>query len=108
MSRAYNPESLPDQFFEAGIYGSEYVHEGGLWKIKKLGYIAQCQANYEKSWARDDAHLQPLTTTFPEHPLDPDKLLWEIRAKLPDSHAVEIHYQHTAMAKKLSFGETDE
>ena len=47
-SRSYKPEGLPLQFFEAGVYENDYVREAGVWKIKRLDYMMQWQADYEK------------------------------------------------------------
>ena len=58
-SRAYKPAGLPLQFFEAGLYENEYVCEAGIWKIKRLDYMMQWQADYEKGWSKTVAHLQP-------------------------------------------------
>ena len=49
-SRAYHPEGLPLQFYEAGIYENDYVREEGVWKIKRLDYMMQWQADYERGF----------------------------------------------------------
>ena len=46
-SRDYKPEGLPLQFYEAGIYENDYVREEGAWKIKRLDYMMQWQADFE-------------------------------------------------------------
>ena len=58
-SRDYKPEGLPLQFYEAGLYENDYVREDGVWKIKRLDYMMQWQADYEKGWSKTVAHLQP-------------------------------------------------
>ena len=60
-SRDYKPEGLPLQFLEAGVYENDYVREQGIWKIKRLDYMMQWQADYETGWSRTVAHLQPAT-----------------------------------------------
>ena len=60
-SREYKPAGLPLQFYEAGLYENDYVREGGVWKIKRLDYMMQWQADYEKGWSKTVAHLQPAT-----------------------------------------------
>src|SRR6516162_6441560 len=74
-SRAYRPPGLPDQFYEAGVYENDYVRENGVWKIKRLDYVLQWQAEYEKGWAHTTSHLRPAEKTFPEDPRGPDELL---------------------------------
>ncbi len=64
-SRDYKPEGLPLQFLEAGIYENDYVREDGVWKIKRLDYMMQWQADYEQGWSRTVAHLQPASQTYP-------------------------------------------
>ena len=72
---AYKPDGLPLQFFEAGIYENDYVREGGVWLIKRLDYMMQWQADYEKGWSHTTAHLQPAMVPYPQNPLGPDVLL---------------------------------
>jgi len=45
-TRPYKPEGLPLQFFEAGLYENDYVRERGVWKIRRLDYMMQWQAEY--------------------------------------------------------------
>ena len=54
-------EMMPQQFMEAGIYENDYVREEGVWKIKRLDYMMQWQADYERGWSKTLAHLQPAT-----------------------------------------------
>ena len=93
-SREYRPEGLPQQFYEAGIYENDYVREDGVWKIKRLDYAVQWQADYEKGWAHTVAHLQPQTVTYPENPLGPDILLPEARQTWPQRSPMPMHYAH--------------
>lgn len=96
-SREYKPEGLPDQFYEAGIYENDYVREDGVWKIKRLDYMVQWQADYDEGWAHTEAHLKPATVTYPENPLGPDVLLPEPRQTWPHRHPVPMHYAHPVM-----------
>ncbi len=64
-SRAYKPDGLPLQFYEAGLYENDYVREAGVWKIKRLDYMMQWQADYEKGWSKTVAHLQPAAVAYP-------------------------------------------
>src|SRR5260370_42487264 len=70
-SREYKPDGLPLQFYEAGIYENDYVREGGVWKIKRLDYMMQWQADYDSGWAKNGAHPQPATPTHPQKPPGP-------------------------------------
>ena len=63
--RATSPRVMPLQFCEAGVYENDYVREAGMWKIKRLDYMMQWQADYEKGWAHTVAHLQPARRPIP-------------------------------------------
>ena len=95
------PEGLPRQFWEAGVYENDYVLEDGVWKIRRLDYRVQWQADYEAGWAHQEAHLQPASTTFPENPLGPDELLDVKRPMWPKRAHVEFHYAHPVVQKAL-------
>jgi hypothetical protein len=100
-SRAYRPAGLPDQFWEGGTYENEYVRgaDDGVWRIKKLDYMVQWQAEHEKGWAHTEAHLKALTRTFPNDPLGPDALLpaEDARPTWPDRAEVPMHYAHPVL-----------
>ncbi|EME86498.1 uncharacterized protein MYCFIDRAFT_151502 [Pseudocercospora fijiensis CIRAD86] len=98
-SRAYRPEGLPLQFWEAGVYENTYVKgEDGVWRIQRLDYVVQWQADYEKGWAHCEAHLKPFEKCFPEEPLGPDELLPEARGTWPERNDVKRHYAHPVLA----------
>lgn len=101
-SRDYKPQGLPEQFMEAGIYENSYVRENGVWKIKRLDYIVQWQAEYEKGWGRTTAHLQPSADTFPANPLGPDELVPVKRPAWPDRAPVPFHFAHPVTGKSLN------
>jgi hypothetical protein len=96
QSRAYQPEGMPQQFLEAGIYENDYVREDGAWKIKRLDYVLQWQAEYAKGWAGTIAHLQPLLEAYPANPTGPDQLLSESarRETWPHRQDVPMHFAH--------------
>jgi hypothetical protein len=98
-SRKYVPEGLPEQFYEAGLYENEYIREDGAWKIQKLDYIVQWQAEYDKGWAKTIAHLQPAVETYPANPIGPDELLAEQRQTWPERSDVPMHYAHPVIGK---------
>ena len=100
-SRTDSPEGLPAQFWEAGVYENDYVREQGVWKIRRLDYRVQWQADYEAGWARQEAHLRPASLTFPEDPLGPDELLSETRPMWPRRAHVEFHYAHPVIQQAL-------
>ncbi|HEX7759323.1 MAG TPA: nuclear transport factor 2 family protein [Caulobacteraceae bacterium] len=100
-SRAYKPEGLPDQFYEAGVYENSYVREDGVWKIKRLDYVVEWQAEYEKGWTHTISHLQPATRIFPDDPLGPDELLAEARPTWPNRKAIHYHYAHPVTGRAL-------
>lgn len=99
-SRPYKPPGLPDQFYEAGVYENDYVREDGVWKIRRLDYVLQWQAEYEKGWAHTTSHLQPAEKTFPEDPHGPDELLPEKRGAWPHRSDVKTHYPHPVTGKR--------
>jgi hypothetical protein len=103
-SRSYKPEGLPLQFYEAGIYENDYVRDQGTWKIKRLDYMMQWQADYERGWSRTVAHLQPATSTFPENPLGPDVLLpaAQVRQTWPNRQDVPMHFAHPRFGSVLA------
>jgi len=95
-TRDYHPEGLPEQFMEAGIYENDYVRQDGVWKIKRLDYQVQWQAEYELGWGRTVAHLQPAAKTYPEDPNGPDELLppEQVRKTWPYRVDAPMHYAH--------------
>ena len=103
-SREYKPEGLPLQFFEAGIYENDYVREAGVWKIKRLDYMMQWQADYERGWSKTVSHLQPATQTYPENPLGPDVLLPpdQTRKTWPHRQDVPMHFAHPRFGAVLA------
>jgi len=103
-SREYKPEGLPLQFYEAGIYENDYVREDGVWKIKRLDYMVQWQADYETGWAKTVAHLQPAAVCYPTNPLGPDVLLPEDKVRQTWPHRVDVpmHFAHPVVGRRLS------
>jgi hypothetical protein len=103
-SREYKPEGLPLQFFEAGLYENDYVRENGVWKIQRLDYMMQWQAEYEKGWSKTVSHLQPATQTYPANPIGPDVLLppEKIRKTWPHRQDVPMHFAHPRFGAVLA------
>ncbi len=95
-TRKYRPEGLPEQFYEAGIYENDYVKEAGIWKIKRLDYMMQWQADYDTGWSKTVAHLQPATKVYPDDPFGPDTLLpkEQVRKTWPHRQDVPMHFAH--------------
>ncbi|MEZ5894527.1 MAG: nuclear transport factor 2 family protein [Parvularculaceae bacterium] len=100
--RKYRPEGVPQQFMESGIYENDYVRENGVWKIKRLDYVLQWQADYETGWAHTDAHLHPAQVLYPEDPLGPDYFTGEKRETWPYRQDMPVHYAHPVIAKTLA------
>jgi hypothetical protein len=99
--RKYRPPGVPQQFMESGIYENDYVRVDGVWKIKRLDYILQWQAE-DKGWAHTDAHLRPAQVLFPEDPHGPDVLLDEKRETWPYRQDTPVHYAHPVLAKMMA------
>jgi hypothetical protein len=76
--------------------GCHESREGAVWKIKRLDYMMQWQADYEKGWSKTVAHLQPATETYPTNPLGPDVLLPadQARKTWPHRQDVPMHFAH--------------
>lgn len=93
------PEPVPQQFWEAGIYENDYVREGGVWKIRRLDYMMQWQADYETGWAHTIAHLQPAQVCYPEDPIGPDVILpeKEVRQTWPHRQEVAMSFAHPVL-----------
>ena len=100
--REYRPPGVPQQFMESGIYENDYVREDGVWKIKRLDYMLQWQAEYETGWAHTDAHLRPAQKLFPEDPHGPDVLLDVKRETWPYRQDTPVHYAHPVIAKRMA------
>lgn len=98
----HKPDFMPQQFMEAGIYENDYVVENGVWKIKRLDYVVEWQAEYEKGWAHTVSHLQPFTKTYPEDPKGPDELLPVKRLAWPERSGVRFHYAHPVTGRSLN------
>lgn len=101
------PEGMPQQFWEAGIYENDYVRENGTWKIKRLDYMMQWQADYAAGWAKTTAHLQPATQCFPENPIGPDVILpdKEVRKTWPHRQQVPMSFAHPVLAQAFCLGD---
>ncbi len=98
----HKPEGVPEQFMEAGIYENSYVRENGIWKIKRLDYIVQWQAEYDKGWSKTESHLQPFKDTFPGNPIGPDELVGVERPAWPARARVPFHYAHPVVGASLN------
>jgi hypothetical protein len=99
--REYKPAGVPQQFMESGMYENDYVREDGVWKIKRLDYRLQWQADYETGWAHTDSHLLQAQVLYPEDPLGPDYLLDVRRPTWPYRHDFPVHWVHPVIAKTV-------
>lgn len=97
------PNEVPQQFWESGIYENDYVKEDGVWKIQRLNYMMQWQADYEAGWAKTTAHLQPAMATYPENPIGPDRILSEdnYRPTWPHRQEVSMSFAHPVLGQKF-------
>ncbi len=98
------PDAVPQQFWESGIYENDYVKEDGVWKIKRLNYMMQWQADYEAGWAHTTAHLQPAMACYPENPIGPDRILSEdnYRPTWPNRQEVGMSFAHPVLGKAFA------
>lgn len=98
------PAGMPQQFWEAGLYENDYVREANdagelVWKIRRLNYMMQWQADYEGGWAHTLAHLQPAVECYPANPIGPDVILPEDewRPTWPHRQEVAMSFAHPVM-----------
>ncbi len=100
---ATKPDEVPQQFWESGIYENDYVKEDGVWKIKRLDYMMQWQADYEAGWAHTIAHLQPAVACYPENPIGPDRILSEekYRPTWPHRQEIPMSFAHPVLGQKF-------
>lgn len=106
------PEGMPQQFWEAGLYENDYVREANadgdfVWKIKRLDYMMQWQADYEGGWAHTIAHLQPAQVCYPDNPIGPDVILPErmVRQTWPHRQEVPMSFAHPVLAQAFILGD---
>ena len=101
------PDGVPQQFWEAGLYENDYVREDGVWKIRRLDYLMQWQADYETGWAHTIAHLQPAQVCYPENPIGPDVILpgkdW--RETWPHRQEVALSFAHPVLGAAFVRGD---
>jgi hypothetical protein len=90
---------VPNQFLEGGVYENIYVKENGVWKIKLLDYNMLWQADYEPGVYGSEAHIPPLTKTYPEDPNGPDELKGDVPFVWPKTRVVPFHYPHPVTGK---------
>ena len=97
------PNEVPQQFWESGIYENDYVKEDGVWKIQRLNYMMQWQADYEAGWAKTTAHLQPAMACYPENPIGPDRILEnaEYRPTWPHRQEIKMSFAHPVLGQQF-------
>jgi len=94
-SKADIVASLPQQWWEAGVYENTYVRVGGVWKIKILDYRLTWQADFETGWAHSKPYDGPFfTRTYPEDPVGPDEVSKEVPPFWPRTGIVPFHFSH--------------
>lgn len=103
LMQAGTHESMPDniangkkQWFEGGVYESEYIkdEQDGLWKIYRLRFFPAWHSDFEHGWRYTKPDFVPgFTTTFPTDRLGPDEIIPD-HMLWPDTRVVPFHYQH--------------
>jgi hypothetical protein len=100
VSKTDRVQSLPQQWWEAGVYENTYVREAGVWKIKVLNYCLAWQADYESGWAHSKPHDGPFfKQTYPTDPGGPDEISAETPAFWPRTGLVPFHFPHPVTGK---------
>jgi len=100
-SKTDAPGSLPEQWWEGGIYENEYVRENGVWKVQIMNYRCIYHGLYDKGWSHTPAQFaQSFSSTWPEDPLGPDALLKPLPALWPNTEVVPFHYPHPVTGKR--------
>ena len=88
------------QWWEGGIYENSYVKDGNIWKIKRLDYRAIWQADYALGWSyTKPGYVSPFSTTYPENPTGPDKLITTTAELRSDTDVVNFRYPHPVTGK---------
>ncbi|KAJ5814949.1 hypothetical protein N7474_006726 [Penicillium riverlandense] len=108
LMQAGTHESMPDdikngkkQWWEGGLYESEFILENGMWKIYRLRFFPVWHSDFEHGWRYTKPDFVPgFTASFPEDALGPDEtisghMLW------PDTRVVPFHYQHPLTAREV-------
>jgi len=96
-SRTDAPPSIPEQFWEGGVYENIFIKDRGTWKIKVFNYNVVWQADYDKGPAHSGAAsmmVSPYTRTYPDDPRGPDRIVAPAPPRWPRSTVVPFHYPH--------------
>lgn len=77
---------------------NEYVRDDGIWINKKLGYRPVWHSLFENGWEFTLQEIDSLLIqTYPDNPIDPDKLT-EYRPALWDEHdLLPFHCSHPVL-----------
>ena len=98
------PPSIPDQFWEGGVYENTYAKENGVWKIKVFNYNVVWQASYDEGWAHSrpgTLMVTPYKETYPDDPRGPDEILTRTPKTWPENYIVPFHYPHPVTNKPI-------
>lgn len=96
------PKLPYQQWWEAGVYENEYVREGEVWKIKRLGYQLTWMAEYDKGWADSpDMSGYVAKEVYPQDPNGPDELVAIQFPPWPETWLLPFHYPHPVTGEPI-------
>lgn len=103
-SKTDAPPTIPEQFWEGGVYENTFVKEDGVWKIRIFNYNISWQAMYDKGWAHTETGtlmVSPYRKTFPDDPNGPDEITTKSPPVWPKNVIVPFHYPNPVTGKWL-------
>lgn len=91
------------QFFMGGIYESEYIKEGGKWKILKLAYSLHIAADPGAGWVRPDRVAKfDRTARRRQAGPKPDIAPGGMDSLYPSGYIFPFHFRHPVTGKETS------
>jgi len=105
-SKSDAPPSIPDEFFEGGVYENIFAKEDGVWKIKVFNYNVIWQARFKEGWAHTKPGtlmVTPYQETFPDNPRGPDEIITTTPKIWPQNYIVPFHYPHPVTGKPIEY-----
>lgn len=106
-SKTDAPPSIPDEFFEGGVYENTFVREDGVWKIKIFNYNVVWQSRFKDGWAHTKPGtlmVTPYKETYPDNPRGPDEIITTAPKIWPQNYIVPFHYPHPVTGQHIKAG----
>lgn len=101
-SRDVPMPSMPEQWWESGVYENTYVKEHGIWKILKLDLHLAWRADVKAGWRHASPGVsENPPTLYPKDPYGPDEYVEGLAATWPKAAFHPFHYSHPVTGKKV-------